>query len=180
MVKKIVTGYLKVVETICVALLFLIFILMVVQVGCRIFAIGQNFTEELARIAFCLMVFLGAPLVLAEGADICVDMLVNKLPAGAQKCTNILADILTAVFAVLCIKSLLVLIDANEGVSAVALPWIKMNWIYTVMLISFGFLALVAIGKAIALLLNKKDTIDINAKEKALAQKEESEMNLGI
>lgn len=122
----------------------------------------------------------GAPLALAEGADICVDMLVNKLPAGVQKVTNILADGLTAVFSVLCIKSLLVLIDANEGVSAVALPWIKMNWIYTIMLVSFGFLFLVAVGKAIALILNKKDTIDINAEEKALARKEESEMNLGI
>ena len=43
------------------------------------------------------MVFLGAA-CLAEGADICVDMLVNKLPAGVQKVTNILADGLTAVF----------------------------------------------------------------------------------
>ena len=48
------------------------------------------------------------------------------------------------------------------------------------MLVSFGFLFLVAVGKAIALILNKKDTIDINAEEKALARKEESEMNLGI
>lgn len=180
MVKKIVTGYLKLVETVCITLLFLIFVLMVVQVACRLLSIGQNFTEEMARIAFCLMVFFGAPLALAEGADICVDMLVNKLPAGVQKVTNILADGLTAVFSVLCIKSLLVLIDANEGVSAVALPWIKMNWIYTIMLVSFGFLFLVAVGNAIALILNKKDTIDINAEEKALARKEESEMNLGI
>ena len=154
MVKKIVTGYLKLVETVCITLLFLIFVLMVVQVACRLLSIGQNFTEEMARIAFCLMVFFGAPLALAEGADICVDMLVNKLPAGVQKVTNILADGLTAVFSVL--------------------------WIYTIMLVSFGFLFLVAVGKAIALILNKKDTIDINAEEKALARKEESEMNLGI
>ena len=180
MVKKIATCYLKIVETLCVILLFLIFLLMVIQVSCRLLSIGQNFTEELARICFCLMVFIGAPLVLAEGADICVDMLVNKLPAGAQKWTNILADLLTGIFALLCIKSLTVLIKANVGVSAVAIPWIKMNWIYTVLLVSFGFLFLLALGKAVALLRNKPDTLDINAEAKALEQKEEKEMDLGI
>ena len=75
MLKKIAKTYLRIVETICVVLLFMIFSLMVIQVVCRLFTIGQNFTEELARICFCIMVFFGAPLAMAEGADISVDML---------------------------------------------------------------------------------------------------------
>ncbi len=61
MFKKIAHGYLKIVEGICITLLFIIFLLMVIQVVCRLLTIGQNFTEELARICFCLMIFLGAP-----------------------------------------------------------------------------------------------------------------------
>ncbi|WP_337928836.1 TRAP transporter small permease [Acidaminococcus timonensis] len=180
MFKKIAHGYLKIVEGICITLLFIIFLLMVIQVVCRLLTIGQNFTEELARICFCLMIFLGAPLTLAEGADICVDMLVNKLPIKFQKGINVLINILTCVFSVFCIKSMTVLIQTNVGVSAVAIPWIKMNWIYTAMTIGFGFLFIVAVCKAIATLKGAPDTMDINAEEKALARKKESEMNLGI
>ena len=56
MFHKIARGYLKTVEGICITLLFIIFLLMVIQVVCRLFTIGQNFTEELARICFCLMI----------------------------------------------------------------------------------------------------------------------------
>lgn len=52
MFHKIARGYLKTVEGICITLLFIIFLLMVIQVVCRLFTIGQNFTEELARICF--------------------------------------------------------------------------------------------------------------------------------
>lgn len=180
MFHKIARGYLKTVEGICITLLFIIFLLMVIQVVCRLFTIGQNFTEELARICFCLMIFLGAPLTLAEGADICVDMVVNKCPAKLQKAINILINILTCVFSVLCLKSLLVLIRTNARVSAVALPWIKMNWIYSAMCVGFAFLFVVAICKIVALCKGCPDTMDINKEEKALARKKESEMNLGI
>lgn len=180
MFKKIARGYLKTVEAICVFLLFCIFLLMVVQVGCRLLNIGQNFTEELARICFCLMIFLGAPLALAEGADICVDMVVNKLPQGLQRGVNTLVNILMGIFAVMGIRSLLVLMDSNVGVSAVSLPWIKMNWIYSAMIVGFVFLFIVAVVKGLALVSGKSDTMDINAEKKALARKQESEVDLGI
>ena len=50
MFKKIARGYLKIVESICVCLLFLILLCMCIQIGCRLLTIGQNFTEELS---FC-------------------------------------------------------------------------------------------------------------------------------
>ena len=76
--KKVGKMYLKVVETISVFLMAMILLLMVIQIVCRLFTIGQNFTEELARLCFSLMIFIAAPLCLTEGADICVDMVVAK------------------------------------------------------------------------------------------------------
>ena len=68
--KQIARWYLKIVEAICVCLLLVILGCMCIQIVCRLFTIGQNFTEELSRLSFSLLIFLGAPLALAEGADI--------------------------------------------------------------------------------------------------------------
>ena len=60
MIKNILRGYLKIVEAVCVVLLAIILVCMVIQIGCRLLTIGQNFTEELCRLCFSLMIFIGA------------------------------------------------------------------------------------------------------------------------
>ena len=55
-----------------------------------------------------------------------------------------------------------------------------MNWLYYAFFVSFVFLAIVAVVKAIASALGKKECYDINAEEKEQARKEESEVDLGI
>ena len=50
--KQIARWYLKIVEAICVCLLLVILGCMCFQIACRLFTIGQNFTEELSRLAF--------------------------------------------------------------------------------------------------------------------------------
>ena len=49
-----------------------------------------------------------------------------------------------------------------------------------ILLYLFVFLAIVAVVKAIASALGKKECYDINAEEKEQARKEESEVDLGI
>ena len=46
--KQIARWYLKIVEAICVCLLLVILGCMCIQIACRLFTIGQNFTEELS------------------------------------------------------------------------------------------------------------------------------------
>ena len=58
MLKKIAHWYLKIVETVCVFLLLLILSCMCIQISCRLLTIGQNFTEELSRLSFSLLIFL--------------------------------------------------------------------------------------------------------------------------
>ena len=180
MLKKIAKTYLRIVETICVVLLFMIFSLMVIQVVCRLFTIGQNFTEELARICFCIMVFFGAPLAMAEGADISVDMLYKVLPKPAQKVLGIIVNVGVIGFAAFCIRSLITFTSVNKGVTAFSMTWIQMNWIYYAMLVGFAFLAIVGAVKLIQVVKGQPETIDINAEEKAEVQKKEGELDLGI
>ena len=180
MFKKIAKVYLKITEGICVALLAVIMVCMVIQIVCRLFTIGQNFTEELCRLCFSLMIFIGAPLCLAEGADIVVDMVVNALPAPVKRITDVLGNVIIAFFSVLAIRSEWNVIQTNEGVTAVSMTWIQMNWLYTAFLVSFVFLFIVAVCKAGAALLGRPQTMDINAEVKAKAAQEEKEMDIGI
>lgn len=180
MLKKLAHWYLKIVETICVLLLVLILLCMCIQISCRIFTIGQNFTEELSRLSFSLLIFLGAPLALTEGADIAVDMVVNMLPQGVQRAIGFLVNILTAVFSVLCIRSLVTFTGSNQGVTAVSMVWIKMNWLYYAFMFSFACMFVVSLIKAAAVIAGKPQTMDINAKAKGEALQEEKEVDLGI
>ncbi len=180
MIEKIARGYLKIVETICVFLLFMILVCMCIQIGCRILTIGQNFTEELSRICFCILIFLGAPLAYAEGADIAVDMVVNALPPMAKRVIEALVNILVAVFCGLCMRSLVTFIGSNKGVTAVSMTWIQMSWLYYTFFASFACMFLIALAKLIAVLRGRPQTLDINADEKMKMRQEEKEMDLGI
>ena len=180
MLKKIAHWYLKIVETVCVFLLLLILSCMCIQISCRLLTIGQNFTEELSRLSFSLLIFLGAPLALTEGADIAVDMVVNMLPQTAQRIISILVSILTAAFSVFCIRSLITFTGSNQGVTAVSMTWIEMNWLYYAFMFSFGCMLVVSIIKAGAAMVGKPQTMDINAEAKEKALQEEKEVDLGI
>lgn len=180
MFKKIARIYLKIAETICVILLAIIMVCMCIQIGCRLLTIGQNFTEELCRLCFSLMIFIGAPLCLAEGADIVVDMVVNALPPSVKRVTDVISNALIAFFSILAIRSEWNVIQTNSGVTAVSMTWIKMNWLYTAFLISFVCLFIVAVCKAVAAILGREQTIDINAAAKAKAIQEAKEMDIGI
>lgn len=180
MLNKLARGYLKVVETICVCLLCMILICMCIQIGCRLFTIGQNFTEELSRICFSLLIFIGAPMVCAEGADIAVDMVVNALPPAVKRVVEALVNILTAIFSLLCIRSLVTFTGSNAGVTAVSMTWIKMNWLYYAFMVSFGFMFVVALVKLVAVVTGHSQVLDINAEEKERAKQEEKEMDLGL
>ena len=180
MFQKIARTYLKVVETICVVLLGIILVCMCIQIGCRLLTIGQSFTEELCRLCFSLMIFIGAPLCLAEGADIVVDMVVNALPAGVRRITDMISNAFIAFFAILAIRSEWNVIQTNKGVTAVSMTWIKMNWLYSAILVSFVCLFIVACCKLVAAALGRSQTIDINAAAKAKAIQEAKEMDIGL
>jgi TRAP-type C4-dicarboxylate transport system permease small subunit len=180
MLNKIAKAYLKIVEGICVALLLMILGCMVIQIICRLLVIGQNFTEELSRLCFSVMIFLAAPMCLVEGADICVDMVVNMLPKPVRKVVDLVAYALMAAFSLIALYSENIVINTNKGVTAVSMTWIKMNWLYYIFAFSFVCLFIVNIWKIVVTLKDKPQTYDINAAQKAKAIEEAKELDLGI
>lgn len=166
MLKKLPRLYLKTIEFICTVLLALILGSICLQILCRLFTIGQSFTEELARICFCLMVFIGSPLVLAEGSHIAVDILFNALPDSVAKYIQALDYIVVDVVCVFCIIGFNKMISTNTGVTSVAMEWLKMNWIYSTALVSFGLLIVVSSVQFFASLSGKPSLYFINGNEK--------------
>ena len=55
-----------------------------------------------------------------------------------------------------------------------------MNWLSNAFFVSFAFLAVVAVVKAVMSALGENECFDINAEEKEQVRKEESEVDLGI
>lgn len=180
MLSKIFKTYLKVIEAICVALMLVILGCMVIQIGCRLLTIGQNFTEELARLCFSVMIFLAAPLCMVEGADICVDMVVNLLPTHARRVVDIIAYIIMAVFCLFALYSETIIIKTNAGVTAVSMTWIKMNWLYCAFAVSFVCLFIACVWKLLRTIRGESQIYDMNEAEKAQAIKEAKEMDIGI
>ena len=178
--QKVAKIYLRVVEIVCVALLMLILGCMCIQIVCRIFSIGQNFTEELSRLCFSLMIFIGAPLALAEGEHIAVDMVVKLMPEKARRGIEALASALTAVFCAFCLKSQMVVIGSNLDVRAVSITWIHMNWLYVTFFLSFAVMLVISTVTMVCAILGKSTTLDIHKKEKELAKKQESEVDLEL
>ncbi len=178
--RKVARIYLRIVEIICVALLLLILGCMCIQIVCRIFSIGQNFTEELSRLCFSLMIFVGAPLALAEGEHIAVDMVVKLMPKKVRRGIEAFASALIAVFCAFCMKSQLVVIGSNQNVRAVSMTWIHMNWLYVTFFLSFAVMFVVSVVMMVRTILGKEATLDIHKEEKELAKKQESEVDLGL
>ena len=163
--KKISVIVLKIIEAICMILLVLVFSLITVQVVCRFTPLTLTWTEELARICFVTMSFLAAPLCLAEGAHVAVDMLVNALPAKLRRVIEALVHVLVCVFSAMFIKSMLANLGPNEGVKTVTMSWFPINWVFAISAI-----------QTVCVLLGKEDTLVI------LEKKEENltEEDLGL
>ncbi len=175
--KKLSYLYLKAVELICIALLLVILGCMLIQISCRLLVISQSFTEELSRICFCILVFVGSPLALAEGLHIVVDMLVRKANPFTRKLIYALDGIFIDLFAIFSIIGMLTMMKSSTQTTAVALPWIKMNWVYSLILVSFFFLFIVSSVQIYLALAGKETTIDMNAAEKkAIADEANKEL----
>jgi TRAP-type C4-dicarboxylate transport system permease small subunit len=157
--------FLFLLEWICIVCLIMIALVIGLQMFCRTFAIGISWTEELARLAFCIMSFIGAPLALAEGLHIAVDMVVNHLPKTLRSGAEILISSVIAVFSVFCIRSGFLNLAAYKGVAAVSMEWFQMNWIYTALMVSFVILFVISCVRIINVVRGKPLVMFIHENE---------------
>jgi TRAP-type C4-dicarboxylate transport system permease small subunit len=129
-------GFYSKIKGITEYLLFLLFAAMVVIVFINViarFAFNNSLTasEEIARICFIWLVFIGATLALEEGEHIGIDLLINLLPRIGQKLAAIVANIL------------LLAITALASIYGFILSKNNMNWPSPATGISFGAIGII-------------------------------------
>lgn len=120
--KKIINFYNKFEEIFLVILLVVMVILIFVQVVMRyVFNSSLSWSEELARILFIWVSWIGISLGQKKGEHITITMVTDKLKGNVRKVILLLADACTlAILAVLCIKGMEV-VNQTMGLGA-AMP----------------------------------------------------------
>ena len=161
--KKVFASVLKLIDALCVFLLFLIFFFIALQIFCRFTPLSLTWTEELARVCFVVMSYLAAPLCLAEGSHIAVDMVVNHLPKGLQRVVNVIIQLVICVFCVAFIRSSFVNLASNVGVTTVTMSWLPMNWIYTAEIVAFALTFVVSAIQLCAAAAGRTATLSVMA-----------------
>ncbi len=160
-VKNLSRALLKVIDIICVCLLSLIFFSITIQIFCRFTSLSLTWTEEFARVCFIAMSYLAAPLCLAEGSHIAVDMLTNILPKTMRRIVEASVHILVCFFCVVFIKSMTVNLGTNVGVSTVTMTWLKLNWIYSLEIVTIALTFTISAIQGILAILGKENTITL-------------------
>ena len=114
-------------ETICYALLGALVITTSLQIFTRyVLNAPLTWTEELARMFFTWINFLGAALIVKRSSHISIDFAVNLLPAGLRRWVQVLAHLITlAVLLVLAVKGFQLLrITGASASPALGVPWV--------------------------------------------------------
>lgn len=171
--KKISSALLKTIDVMCVVLLAAIFFSITLQIFARFTPLAFTWTEEFARVCFVIMSYLAAPLCLAEGSHIAIDMLVNILPKGIKRVVDVLIYVVVCFFCVVFIKSSIVNLGTNVGVSTITMTWLQMNWIYSAEIIAFVITFAIAAIQCVLTLMGKESTMVIlEPKEDELSEED--------
>lgn len=150
--KKIPKKILLLIDAICVGLLVLILLCIGTQIICRTFEIGISWTEELARMSFIFMSFLGAILALAEGSHIVIDVILNRLPKKAKVVLDIFVNLIVMTFMTIGIKGVFANLKSYKGVTAVSMMWFKMNYIYIAIFVAFIIIIITCIVRMVCII----------------------------
>jgi TRAP-type C4-dicarboxylate transport system permease small subunit len=132
----------------------LILVVLLAVVGVQIFARyvlnhSLYWSEELARYLFIYLVFLGAAVALRRDGHIRVSFLVERLPAGWQRTTAVLVDLVILVFAgtVLWQSVRLAAMVWTVPTAAMLIPW---TFVYLGISLGMAAATLIVLGALVA------------------------------
>jgi TRAP-type C4-dicarboxylate transport system permease small subunit len=99
--------------------------------------------DEFAEFILVWLTMYGSVLALARGQHIGFEAIVDMFPAKIRRATELLSLLLILGFSAILLVSGWVLIMATE--TAVSVPEVKMGWIYSVMPITGGLMAIICL-----------------------------------
>lgn len=135
MMEKLIKTLNRILETIVVALMTIIVMVVFSQIIARYFLNKPlSWSEELSRLCFTWLVFLGVPLVTYSNTHIRVDYFVYHLPSKLKNTVCLFVDILLALFFVTIFLYGLSFIHSQLGMRSVSLniPMVCFSWAVTI------------------------------------------------
>ena len=118
-------------------LLALMFLITFYQILARdVFFISSMWTEELARILFVWIVFLGAGTLAQDNNHIRISILTDRLPSAFSRVIRIISNLLILIFCVIFLWSSYLNCLNNWDFYAPSMDWMRLSYLYLGLLIS--------------------------------------------
>jgi TRAP-type C4-dicarboxylate transport system permease small subunit len=139
--------FFKSLERINATLLFVMFAVTLFQVIARmVLRMSSVWSEELARLLYVCIVFLGAAIITKEEEHISIIIFQDRLPAVCRHWLYVITRLVMLPFTLVLICGAFINMKATWEVYASTMDWISMGYVYLVILIS-GVLMFTYIGK---------------------------------
>jgi len=117
-------------------LLFFMFLTTFFQVVSRTFQISAVWSEELARLTYVWMVFLGTAVLIKDDGLIRVTVLVDRIGKRPARILRVLTDIAILPFLVIITWGALTNTVLNWKTFAPTVDWLRMGYVYLVIVIA--------------------------------------------
>jgi TRAP-type transport system small permease protein len=113
-------------------LLLFMFLTTFFQVVSRTFQISAVWSEELARLSYVWMVFLGVPVLIRDNGLIRVTVLVDRIGPRTSRALRIITDLLVLPFLAIITWGAWINTRLNWNTFAPTVDWLRMGYVYLV------------------------------------------------
>ncbi len=160
--KKITSTLNKILDLFGITLFVLLVIVVMIEIFSRaVFKVTVAWTEELSRFLFLILVYISAAIAAREGANICIDILSNKIPPKYKKIYDVFILILSIAVLAVYISGDIQLIGRTKKVVFSTMPFISTAWQYVFAAFGLSLTCLFLLVRLVGIIKgtdNKEDT----------------------
>jgi TRAP-type C4-dicarboxylate transport system permease small subunit len=133
-----------------------IMVLVLYQVVARyIFNIGVPWIEEISRLLYVYIAFLGAAISMRDKQAIRIDMVPRLLPEKPRRLLHVGGEIMCFILLALLFRGCVKTFGIVWPTYLSTLDWVSNGWMYMAGIIGFGYMMLVQIANAVKWLLER-------------------------
>lgn len=130
-----------------IALFAATLVLVNVQIVCRfVLSISVPWTEEVSRLLFIWLAYLGAAIGLREGTQIVIDTLPELLGASARRVLDPFVRVVSLAVVTFMFAASIPLVRSVWGTTLATVDWISNGWAYLAFTVSFGLMILYSVA----------------------------------
>ena len=134
-------------DGLAIGLFIAILVLVNFQILCRfVLSISVPWTEEVSRLIFIWLAYLGAAIGMREGTLIVIDTLPLMLGSGARRWLSIAVRAVSLVVIVFLFAASIPLVRSVWPTTLATVDWISNGWAYLAFTVSFALMAIYAVA----------------------------------